>query len=260
MPVVERVADVDGAPERPSQGDKERQPERGRDHKRIRQPEMADGKTRQTNRQPRHADNVDEREQEKGAIAPGDDEIFHHRSAQDEFHQCGNAERKPQPVAFRAVGPHEVVPAEPVKIGGYAPIRSESIDRPACHRVTVRQLRGRNLALHAPGFVESRHFANEAAMLVFRADRLIARHLHETTLAHLRRRHCKLLASLLRGFLRCYGEADQARPYISSSGALRVSCWRQGQIRSSCYGKNAIFSVAAAVELDPILRYTRRSH
>src|SRR6202034_2478917 len=107
-----------------------------------------------------------------------------------------NAERKPQPVAFGAVGAHEVVPAKPVKIGGDAPVRSGGIDRPARHRVTGRQMRRRNLALDAPGFVEPRHLADEAAMLVFRSDRLVARHLHETTLAHLRRRHCRLLAGL----------------------------------------------------------------
>src|SRR5262249_16345022 len=55
----------------------------------------------------------------------------------------------------------------------------------------------RYLALHVPGLLEPRHFANETPMLVFRPDRLIAGHLHEASLANGGVRHCPSLAAPL---------------------------------------------------------------
>ena len=150
---------------------------------------MAHDKPRHPDRQPRHAEDVDERIEKESAVTPRHDEIFDDRPGQDEFHQRGDAERKSPPIALGRVGDDEVVPAELVKVRDDAPVRSPGLDRPACHRAVVGQPRRRDLALHVPGFLEPRHFADEAAMLVFRSDRLVACHLHETTLAHERLRH-----------------------------------------------------------------------
>ena len=178
---------------------------------------------------------------------------LHHGSGQDEFHQRGDAERKAPPIAHRHVGGDEIVPAEPVKIGRDAPVRSPGIDRPACHRPVGRQLRRRNLALHVPGFLEPRHFADEAAMLMFRSDRLVAGHLHEATLAHER---CSALADSwpLAGSL-----GNMAWPIKRGGRSPARAVWHRrdkllaarAQIGFSGGGLTAVSAVAAAaVELD----------
>ncbi len=183
IPIVERVADMHEAPEREAERDKDRKPQERREDHVIRQAEMDHGKARHRDRQPHHAEDEDQRIQKESAVAPRHDEIFDHGAGEDEFHQRGDPERKAPPVALGYVGAHEVVPAEPVKVGRDAPVRAKARNRPACHRPVGRNDRRRDLALHVPGLLEPRHFADETVMLTFRSDRLVACHLHETTLA-----------------------------------------------------------------------------
>ncbi len=248
------------APEGPAQRDEDREPQQRREQHVIRQAEMDHGKSRHRNRQPHHAENVDERIKKKSAVAPGHDEIFDHRAGQDEFHQRGDAERKAPPIALGHVGAHEIVPAEPVKVGGDAPVRAAGLDRPACHRPVGRQRGGETSPCTFQAFWNRAISRMKRRCWCSGSDRLVACHLHETTLAHERLRHASdLSAGSLGNMAWSIKRAGRRRP--AACRMPPVSSWRKTQNRpfrraAGC----ASLAAASAVELAGILRYTGRSH
>src|SRR5262249_29912663 len=108
-----------------------------------------------------------------------------------------DAQWKTPPIAHGRIGDDEIIPAKPMEVGVHPPIGTPGFDCPIGYRAICRELQRRYLALHVPGLLEPRHFTNETPMLVFRPDRLVAGHLHEASLAHVRVWHCPSLAAPL---------------------------------------------------------------
>ena len=216
---------------------------------------MAHGKPGCRNRQPHHSSDVDQRGKKKCTVAPGQDEIADDGSRQHKFQQCSDAQRKTPPIARRRIGGDEIIPAKPVELGAHAPIRTPGLDRPIGHCVICRKPRRRHLALHVPGLLEPGHFANKAAVLVFRADRLVSGHLHEAPLAHERVRHWPLSGRSLRQHS-TRNQACRART-VFTAGAISscATATKYGFLRRV----RATAKRGAAVELTGILRYTGRS-
>src|SRR5262249_59310071 len=75
VPIVQRVADMDHAAEGPAQAGENHQPQYRRENHVKGQSDMDHRKAGRSNRQPHHSGDVDERGEEKCAIAPGQDEI-----------------------------------------------------------------------------------------------------------------------------------------------------------------------------------------
>ena len=134
VPIVERIADEQPPAEDQPQRHEERERKQRRPEQGIRQAAVAHDEPREPDRQPDHAENVDERREKEAAVSPRHDEIFDGRAGENELDQGGDAERKAPPVALLRVRRHEVVPAEVVIVRGDAPVRPSGLDRPVRDR------------------------------------------------------------------------------------------------------------------------------
>src|SRR5262249_23787157 len=183
------------------------------------------------------------------------DEIADDGSCQHKFHERGDAQRKTPPIARRRIGDDEIIPAKPVEVGDHAPIGAPSLDRPIGHGAICRELRRRHLALHVPGLLEPGHFANKAAMLVFRPDRLVSGPCPEPPFPPDR---VRLWPPPGRS-LRQHGRRNQAYRARTALAADAISSCATATKYGFLRRVRTTAKRAAAVELTGILRYTGRS-